>query len=325
MCKYKVFIFVCVLLGVGLGQPAAAASLSTATDLAQAGNLRGAIRELEAVLAAGVASAEQPLVHATLGDLKLAIGDTDGARTAYDAVLAVASASPMALYGKAVAVSGRLRDMPEAIVLFEQAQELGCPASDLTSRLAFCYKCMGENVADPADRTRFLAQALRLYERARRASPEDVSVLGNMADIAFLRRQYGLALRDYREVDRLSPGNPMVIQRLATTHLRLGQASEAVRLLEPIAGGEPPVLQMSDDVNTISALLGHGRLCERLIEAYLACGRRDDAVACAARILARLDHAPRSGTPESRLLDRVREQLLRLHQEARDLMPSPAK
>ncbi len=268
-------------------------------DLDRIGELvkQGKLEEAEKILSRVAEEDKDPQrsgpALGMLGDLKARRGDTEGAVAAYDELLKRAPNASFVHFRRGMVLSNHESRQEEALASLELARDKGCKVPDLEAQIGFVAKCLGDRAADQTSRDSYYAKACTNFDSALEKDPRSMRVLGNRADIAFNVADYPKALTMYKKVFGIAPDSDTVRCRLANTHLKMGNASEALALLEPrldedVPGAGPDA--SNDEV--IQAALGcqmRANQCSVAAEAYLALGRPDDALRAIRRLRATLD------------------------------------
>lgn len=109
------------------------------------------------------------------------------------------------------------------------------------------------------------ASAIPLYRAALESKPDDPRILNNLAYAMSLGGgELMTALRYADKANRLSPGNPVILETLGTINLQVGDGDTAARLLEEAWGRS---LKRSPDVQMA--------IMEQLIRAWFLANRTD--------------------------------------------------
>ncbi|MBX3747094.1 MAG: tetratricopeptide repeat protein [Verrucomicrobiae bacterium] len=288
----------CFVEAIRLGEKGPLPGLYGAVALSEAGDLEGAVVELEQVLTRHPEHA--PSWH-RLGRLRMGLGDEAGAEEAFAKVTALA---PEAWHGWAGLGDARLRAgrVEEAIEVLERAIALDPYARSARHRLGQAYQRAGRAEAAGLELTAGMAATLT-------PMPDEWSLaaLGHMkalpdqfeaADTLMAQGRTGEAVRQLRGVYQVHPDNAAVAARLGLALVADGQAEAAWNLLMAALAGRPGevgLLMAASRVAVERGMTDRGLAlaqeavlrAPRLAEAHVAVanawiGREDDAEAVAA-------------------------------------------
>lgn len=177
----------------------------------------------------------------------------------------------------------------------EAIAELSVAAS-LNPRLGEAHNLLGVAY----DRKGLRERARESYERALRATPNNVQVLNNLGYSLYLDGNYRAAVKRLKHAVKLAPNDQRTLNNLALAQSRLGKYDEAYKTFER-AGGE-----INARLNTAAMLERAGRDAEaikhyedarrldpnsttalrRLADLYARTGRREEAEAAGRALLA---------------------------------------
>jgi tetratricopeptide (TPR) repeat protein len=124
----------------------------------------------------------------------------------------------------------------EAIPAYQIARDLEYDPGEVMARVGFCYRILADSKGvSGGDRGVYLQRAAMTLSRALQHDPNNLSALGNLADLAFNARDHGSALKLYQQMDRLDPSTPTTLARLGSTWALLGEHEKALEVLRRAA------------------------------------------------------------------------------------------
>ncbi len=238
---------------VSLGFQGQIARFELASALLDLGQARKALEEIE-LLTAGRAT---PDILALRGDALAALGQTDGARNAYDEALREDPANAGALLGTArlAAVQG---DFPGAAATL--AQVLAAQPDNFNARL------LEANLLTREGKT---AEAIQSYDKALAIRPGDLRVYAALVPALLLVKDIDGADRKLESLRKASPGAPMTAYLDSLVAYARGDRVKARASIQAVLKAVPEDNRARLLAGTVEHDLGNYAAAERLLSRVL--------------------------------------------------------
>ena len=162
----------------------------------------------------------------------------DRVEAIYRELIKLNPASPEA-YLELAALLVRQEREKEAQVLLEKAQDIVQPPTEVLRLLAGLYAQQAAKAASPAEEKPPRDAAIQALERARAASPEDLSVLFQLGDLYLAAEDMENAIGCFEDIEKRTPDNLLIKQKLALSLLAVGNKDRAIAKLEELSQRQP--------------------------------------------------------------------------------------
>ncbi len=185
-----------------------------------------------------------------LGDIYMGIYQYEKAIEQFDEIIKLNPSFAFAFLMKGNALARIPGRTIETLNAYGESERLGNTAPELYSGLAWCYKNLSEqgNLNEQLTK-KYIDNALYYYEKAIAGNPENLTAIGNVADLHFNSGNFEEAIKYYERYINQTSGNPPILARMGDAYVRVGKLSEAIEILNEARAALPNINELNNIID----------------------------------------------------------------------------
>ncbi len=196
------------------------------------------------------AQSENMQLRGLLGDIYMELYQSEKAVEQYDEIIKLNPnfAFPYFMKGKALAtMQGRTL---EALETYQISERLGYAESELYSGIGWCFMMLTEEGnLDEAQYKQYVSHAISYFKAAISKDPENLSALGNLADLQFNIGNYEGAIKNYERLTKNTPGKAPILIRMGDAYIKVGKIPEAIEILIKAQAALPKISELHNNLD----------------------------------------------------------------------------